>query len=168
MSAWKISWSQVYAVRSLQDSKFLGCRCAKWFQHSTLCSQKSLPCKMLRKQDWKTQYNSVSASVHHLNCRTRFDTFFHHIEETESPTTNRITSLSQPSCHLKLYKCCSRELVDKFVVSDGILTTLYAGWLRNLGSILAGIEKFLSCIVSTEALSPIRRPVPWRVGVPSP
>jgi hypothetical protein len=45
-----------------------------WFQHSTVCSQKSLPCKMLREQDLKTQYDSVGASVHHLNCRTRFDT----------------------------------------------------------------------------------------------
>jgi hypothetical protein len=47
-----------------------------WFQHSTVCSQKNLPCKMLREQDRKTQYDSVRASVHHLNCKTRFDTVF--------------------------------------------------------------------------------------------
>lgn len=79
--------------------------------------------------------------------------FFYHLEATEGSTTNRITLLSQPSCHLKLYKCYSRELVDKFVVLDGIFTTLYIGWPCNLGSILAGKGNFLSCIVSTETLT---------------
>lgn len=37
-------------------------------------TKRAFPCTMPRKQDRKTQYDSVGAPVHHLSCRTRFDT----------------------------------------------------------------------------------------------